>query len=557
MSVRTAGHLIVRCAVIGLLLITAAGQRLEAQRDRLGQITFPNSGAPNAQAPFLRGVALLHSYEYIDARTAFAAARTADPSFALAWWFEAMTFSQFDWGIEDLPAAQATLRQLAPTRQERLQKAGSTSERQFGAAIETFLTGGAPLTRALRFAADLRTWSDSTSEHLEALAFSARAALYVLRYAPPSDREQRAEEAMGLANQVIKADPAHPGGLHYLVHASDSPRLAARGLDAARRYDKIAPDADHALHMPSHIFLQLGMWSEVASANERAWAASRAWAIQEKRGVVDMGWHSLQWLQYAYLQQGRYRAARALLDSARAILDSASLATMRGYPDATHARETLAFQYGAETGDWITALRDLGSKTFALDSLGYISQRERQQAVSAAYHSAVAHLLARSDTARGEQIIDVLRRARTQLEESTPLYMTIGEMVAQLTALTLSTNGSLEAGIATLRAAIPREGALPTAPLGPPTMLPSLEVLAQLLLDAGRAAEARPLLQRALAERANRASAIRALATAEALLGDPSAAAGRYRQLDVNWSEADTELRLALDRARRAIRAKR
>ena len=92
--------------------------------------------------------------------------------------------------------------------------------------------------------------------------------------------------------------------MHYLIHATDSPRFAAKGLAAARAYDKLAPDADHALHMPSHIFLQLGMWDEVSASNERAWAASRAWVARGGHPVSALGWHSLQWLQYGYLQQG-------------------------------------------------------------------------------------------------------------------------------------------------------------------------------------------------------------------------------------------------------------
>src|SRR5439155_13269114 len=128
------------------------------------------------------------------------------------------------------------------------------------AAVETFLTGGSVIERALGFANAMRAYAADAPSDIEGAAFAARGALYVLRYAPPAESVRRAEEAIALAERVVAANPNHPGGVHYLIHATDSPRFAARGLAAARAYDKIAPEADHALHMPSHIFLQLGLW---------------------------------------------------------------------------------------------------------------------------------------------------------------------------------------------------------------------------------------------------------------------------------------------------------
>ena len=115
---------------------------------------------------------------------------------------------------------------------------------------------------------------------------------------------------IAFAQRVFAADPSHPGGVHYLIHATDDPELAPRGLEAARRYAEIAPEAEHALHMPSHIFVQLGLWSDAVASDERAWAASRAEVTARKLSNADLSFHSLQWLHYAYLQSGRYRASR-------------------------------------------------------------------------------------------------------------------------------------------------------------------------------------------------------------------------------------------------------
>ena len=291
--------------------------------------------------------------------------------------------------------------------------AGTARERAFGAAVETFLAGGSPLDRALTFASSMKAYAADAPSDVEAMAFAARGALYVLRYAPPAERVQRAEEAIALAERVVAANPDHPGGVHYLIHATDSPRFAARGLSAARGYDKLAPDADHALHMPSHIFLQLGVWDDVTASNERAWAASKAWVARGDHNVSELGWHSLHWLQYGYLQQGRYKDARALIDSARATLDGASPDALAGKPDVQYTVETLSFQYAAETGRWDAFPRPLaGATALARRASAASSPREQQMASNAAYHAAVAAMLGGGRVRGGGWRASVARRDR-------------------------------------------------------------------------------------------------------------------------------------------------
>jgi hypothetical protein len=252
-------------------------------------------------------------------------------------------------------------------------------------------------------------WAEEAPSDIEAAAF-ARGALYVVRYAPPPERIQRAEEAIALAEKVVAADLKHRGGIHYLIHATDSPRFAEKGLAAARAYDKLAPAADDALHMPSHIFLQLGMWPDVSASNERAWAASRTWVARGTHPVTDLGWHSLQWLEYSYLQEGRYRQARELIESAREMLAPASADILTGYPDARYAVETMEFQYAAETGDWT---HFPGSKAdvdaLAARSLTAPSLREQSQALSAAYHAAAA-VLGQGDAAGTRRAVRAISR---------------------------------------------------------------------------------------------------------------------------------------------------
>ncbi len=507
---------------------------------KLGTVRFPNAAAAAAQAPFQRGVALLHSYEYADARAAFRQAESADPGFALAYWLEALAFSQFDWGTEDLPGAQAALARLAPSRDARLAKAANDRERTFGSAIESFLEGrGTPIERARAFAAAMQAWSAASPGDVEAMAFAARGALYVLRYAPPAERVQRAEEAIALAKRVVAAAPDHPGGVHYLIHATDSPRFATDGLDAARAYDKLAPDADHALHMPSHIYLQLGMWPEVSASNQRAWEASRAWAASGGHPVTELGWHSLEWLQYGRLQEGRYKDARALIEVARQLLAGAPADALAVYSDARYAVETMEFQYAAETSDWthmMAAVADV--RTFAARSAAAPSLREQQQALAAAYQAGAA-LAGRRDAAAGDAGA-AIRASFAGLPSGDPRRASAEQMAVQLDALAAAAHD--RAGTIDRLTRLVGPAAEPgLTPTGPPATLPPVEVLAAALAGAGRNKDAVDAYVRALVDRPNRSAALLGLARARTALHDKTAA-DTYAQLRSNWEHADADV---------------
>jgi hypothetical protein len=318
--------------------------------ERLGVVSFPNSGARAAQQPFLRALALLHNFEYDDARTAFRAAEQADSGFAMAYWGEALTFAQLLWGLDYADSARAALAKLGPTKEARLARAGSTRERRYGAAIEALFEPSDLPTRVKGYVAGLRAVTAAYPNDLEARALLA-VSLLLDESGTAAEQQARTEEAIRLAQSVFAAQPNHPGGAHYLIHAADDPRYAPRALAAARAYARIAPDAEHALHMPSHIFVQVGAWDDVVASNERSWAASRAWVKSHGVAPTELGFHTLWWLQYGYLQQGRFVAALALVDTARAVLAGIDWATSDAI-DARYAEEQLRFSYARESGDW-------------------------------------------------------------------------------------------------------------------------------------------------------------------------------------------------------------
>ena len=287
----------------------------------LGSVDFKNSGNAAAQPAFQRGVALLHSFEYEDAAEAFRDAQKADASLALAYWLEALTYSHVLWGEEKLETSRAVLSRLAPTAEARLAKAKTEHEKGFGAAVEAFYADASLPIRAAAFAEAMTSLATRFPDDHEAAVFASLANMTAFFASPAAERAKYNQPVQQHALRVFRANPQHPGAAHYLIHFVDmNPRAAADALEFARAYDKIAPDAEHALHMPSHVFLPLGLWEDVVRSNERAWAAARRENLAKKASPADNSWHSLDWLHYAYLQLGRTRDALALIDTASTIL---------------------------------------------------------------------------------------------------------------------------------------------------------------------------------------------------------------------------------------------
>jgi len=507
----------------------AAGDRGHA---RLGSVAFPNSGARSAQAPFLRGVALLHSFGYHDAANAFKEAQKADRRFALAYWMEALTYRHPLWGQEDLPAARAALKRLGSSANARLARAKTPRERAYGAAIEALFTERPELDRVRGFAEGMQTVAYAYPTDLEASAFASLASLGVWAQLPRSASAVQMESAINHAQRVFAANANHPGASHYLIHAYDDPSRAERGLPFARAYSQIAPDAGHALHMPSHIFLQVGLWDDVAASNERAWAASRAWVARSNLPATRNDWHSLTWLQYAYIQQGRYRAARALIDTVRVVLRGAEFGDR--YTDAAVVGPDLTFRYRVASGDW--AGIDLPSagiqdNRHSPRAIGFTTSSLLEQAISTAM---------RGDSAYARTLVTRIRRRADSVltgDFGSASY-TMGINIAD--AIIGRNSGDLTKAIDLLQAAADLEAK--TSPAGPPYLPPPLELLGNALLQAGRPEDAIAAFTKELELRHNRSESLLGLARARLAAGDSKGAVDAYSKLLVNWKSADPDL---------------
>ena len=305
-----------RAALLAAFLTLALSTPATSQE--LGTIDFPTSGSPAAQPHFIKGVLLMHSFEYDDAREAFIEAQKADPGFAMAYWGEAMTFNHAVWQRTSPDLARAALGKLAPTPDARRAKAPTEKEKDWLGAVERLYAAGdastslsaSKLARDLSYADAMRRMLEKYPSDDEVRSFYALALLGTSHGGRDFSIYMR---AAALVEQVYAKNPHHPGAAHYLIHAYDDPVHAPLGLRFADAYAKIAPAASHALHMPSHIYVAMGMWDESTAINERSVKAADARRDAKKLAVDARGFHALLWQVYGYTQQGRYDEARGVL----------------------------------------------------------------------------------------------------------------------------------------------------------------------------------------------------------------------------------------------------
>ena len=533
-----------RVAGVSAILLALRAGALGAQADahahgspsgpapaRLGTVTFPTSASARAQPMFVRGIALLHSFHYEEAAKAFQGAERADAAFALPYWFEAFTHSHLLWGEDDPAAARAVLARLGPTRAARLARAASPRERAFAAAIEAFYADTSVEVRTRAFADSMRRLTTSDPADLEAAAFTSLALMMAIDQGAysPEETTARSGEMIELAERVFRASPNHPGAAHYLIHASDiDPSFTQRSLPAARAYARIAPDASHALHMPSHVFLRLGLWDEVATSNERSWAAWRREMARDHLSGGEIDAHSLQFLAYAYLESGRWRAARALIDSARRVMGNSDL-SIASHVDARYAISRLSFLVALETGQWKDVIPPPPDRA-------PLNQRDQGFIAVARYARAVT-LAMRGDTAALAASVARLRHEADSLGAAAPFadYRASG-----LEGILARARGDQRRAIERLVHAAEFEDQLPQ--VGPPSFLFARELLADVYRAAGQTTSAAAQWDRALVNAPNRSASLLELARARLALGDSTGAKAMYARLLKNWAAADPDI---------------
>ena len=508
--------------------------QLQIVEGPVGVVHFANSGAPRAQPAFQRGLALLHDFEYAAARREFQRAETLDPSFAMAVWGEALTYNHTLWHEQDTAAARAAMAKLGATPEQRVARGRTAREREYLSSLEKLYGPGDKAQRDAAYSAALGDLSHRYPNDLDAKALYA---LSLLGLSPKRD-VRTYMRAAAAAEEVLEVDKHHPGALHYLIHAYDDPAHARLGLRAARLYAEVAPGASHAQHMTSHIFFALGLWDDAIKANE---ASVR---VAESQG--EHAYHSLLWLEYAYLQKNERAAAAALVRSLTHDVESGP--TKENRLRAAFARATwlVETQGGAARGTWgASAARGRDARgTSAALSAGASTSAEA--AVTADAFQAVdstgiayigyfaVHDFARGLVAAGRGDVAGARAALAQLSDriNSARVVPAGENRNWFDALTESdldqarvlttaldgaiefASGKHEAGIARVRAAIAATARMEFE-YGPPwSAKPFHELLGELLLADGQLTEAASAFERALVTYPNRRLSVEGLASA-------------------------------------------
>ena len=522
------------CAVIALCLVTPASAQLE----NVGNLSFPTSATPEAQRHFLRGVAILHSFGWKQAIAEFQLAQKAEPDFALAYWGESLSYNHPLNSQMDFKEPRAVLARLGPDRASRVAKAPTDREKGFMNAVEDLWGEGDSRQRRIAYMNAMERLYKQFPNDDEVKTFYA---LSILSGASAvDDRTSRMNVKAGaLAMEVFKRNPNHPGAVHYIIHAFDDPVHAPLALEAAHTYAKIVPAVSHAVHMPTHIFIQHGMWNEVANQNIRAFnVAKELWQPGDVPG--DMS-HSGDWGQYGFLQLGDYAGARERIQAFEWMAETTK------NQRATGALSLVRARYIIETEEWkVQPVADNASNEtilangFSAVKTGDMATAEKMEALLAAKAKAAPG--ARSGAR------EPARRTRRRARSAATAAPRAGRggggpdagkgvrvMHKELQALIAQAKGQGDQAIALLKEAAELEETM-RAPNGAADPIkPSHELLGEVLLQDGKAKEAAEAFEASLIRMPNRARSLMGAIKAHSAAGNKVRAAERQATLNSFW----------------------
>ena len=540
-----------RCAVFftllthGLIVLRVEGATVSEPGDlrAAGRVDFPVSCTEAVQPEFNRGVALLHSFFYEEARRIFTAVAEKDPTCAMAQWGIAMTWWHPIWTPPtptEMSAGKAAIEKAMGM------KAGTDRERGFITALDVYYntpegpTTGAvgqschgpvgPRGRVVAYEEAMRQLSEKYRDDFEAQTFYAFAILSV-GYATPTDTTLSKQlQAAALLEKLWKKSPNHPGVTHYLIHCYDYPSLAERGLAAARSYGSIAPWVPHALHMPSHIFTRLGMWDESIVANDNAVKAARAYATARHRDATEAEeLHALDYMAYSYLQEARDNKAKAIVDFAAKVRQTNPELEF----SAAYALAAIPTRYALERNDWS------GAAALPIPKLPHWSSFPFMEALIEYGHAlGRAHSGdldgARKAIARMQQLRDATHDPKFDYFKK---HLDLQMQAAS--AWVAHAEGKNNEVVDTLRRTADAEDVLGKHPVSPGALVPIREQLGSLLLELGRPKEAQKEFEAALRIYPGRFRGLYGAAVAAERAGDKENAERYYAKLATQTANAD------------------
>lgn len=492
---------------------------------KLGRVNFRVSCTPKAQAQFNRAVAWLHSFEYEEAEKAFEQVSVTDPRCGMSYWGMAMSYYHPLWASPSKVELEKGMKAI-----DRANAVGAETqrERDYIKALETFYKDHDKLDHGVR-------------------SFAYRDAMEKLHSRYPADREAgifysltliatgtmdkdetyaAEKKAAKILNRVLAREPKHPGVAHYLIHSYDYPPLAHLALPAARSYARIAPASAHAQHMPSHIFIRMGLWPAAIQSNLEADAAAKTFAIRNRlKGAWDEQLHAMDYLAYAYLQTGQDQEARSVLDELYKIRKAEPPSFKVAY-----AFGAIPARYALERRQWAEATK-LSLNPGIIESFPW----DRFRWAQAHIHFARAIGAARTgDVAAAREEVKQLAAIRQSLSEVKGDYDWAGqvEIERQIAFAWLThAEGNHEEAVKLMRAVADLDDTTEKHPVTPGSILPAREQLGELLLELNQPDKALVEFEVSLRSAPNRFNGLLGAARAAKLASNERKARSYYQKL--------------------------
>jgi tetratricopeptide (TPR) repeat protein len=532
--------------VLGAAALFALPIQPEAQADAgtkvIEEVDFAISCGPAVQQTFRHAVWTLHSFWYPEALKEFTAVTEAEPGCAMGYWGIAMSHWYPLWYPPSAAALKAGSEAVAkamaaPTKTER--------EKDYIAAIAAFYRDSDKLDHATRAVAYEKAMGQvyvRWPEDREAAVFYA---LALNATASKTDKTlANQKKAAEILNTIWKEEPNHPGVVHYLIHSDDSAQFAQAGLDAAICYAKIAPNVPHALHMPSHIFTRLGMWPQSIDSNRAAHAAAVAYVTKSlgPNGFDGETVHTMDYLEYAYLQTAQDRQAKAVVDELIGFRQSADANLPMAYAVAA-----IPVRYALERRDWPAAA------ALSQPAIGFPLERFPWAEAMISFARALGDART-GDTPGAEAEIARLRALEDKLLTAKDTYWANQVEVQRLGAagILAHVQGDDMKAVELVRAAADLEATMDKHPATPSAVLPARELLADLLLELNQPDAALTEYKEVLRTDPNRFRSVLGKARAAKQSGDGAASRDAYQKLVALSASAGSE-RPELSEARASL----
>jgi tetratricopeptide (TPR) repeat protein len=525
----------------GFLLMLAptclAQEHQHGSDEKLGTVQFATSCNQAAQKEFNHAVALLHSFQFSRAIDGFNAVRGADTTCGIAYWGIALSewSNPFAPGMKDVSQLQAG-RESA----ERGKALGAKTEREkaYLAAVGKLYIDYESTPQRARLIAYRDAMQEVAAKYPEDHEAQIFYALAIAAAEDPADKTYAGRLKAGeILEKLFQQEPSHPGLAHYIIHTYDVPALADRALAAARRYSQIAPDAPHALHMPSHTFTRTGYWQESIDSNVAAAAAAR------REGQTAEELHCSDYEIYAYLQTAQDDAARRIVDSLPEIasrLDPKAVLSGAGSPSTGYfALAAIPARYALERQNWKQAA-ELTPRETAFPHTDAITWFARGLGAARLRQAAAANEAA----AALHQIRERLLKAG---EDYWALQVQIQELAVR--AWIAFAEGKKEEALRQMKSAAEMEDGTEKSAVTPGPLAPARELLGEMLLQLNEPAQALEQFEATLKKEPGRFRALYGAARAAQLSGKRDESQGHFQELLKVCVRADRPGRLELAEA--------